>query len=199
MYFSKMNYLAHVYLSGTDKEVRLGNYMGDAIKGRDYKNYSESIQKGVLLHRAIDSFTDTHAIYKKHVRWLFPTHRHYSRVIVDVLYDHQLAAHWKHFHQEDLEVYTQKFYVETLSQRTLMPETMQKRFDAMKKYNWLVGYADLNTLETILFQMSQRTNFPSAMHKSVQQMQEEYESFKNDFFDFFSDLKQFSQEKLYTL
>ena len=54
-----MNYLAHIYLSGGDPEVTVGNFMADAVKGKDYQNYSEGIQRGIILHRAIDTFTDS--------------------------------------------------------------------------------------------------------------------------------------------
>ena len=58
-----MNYLAHLLLSGNDEDVIFGNFIGDAIKGKQYQDYSGSIQKGILLHRQIDTFTDSHPIY----------------------------------------------------------------------------------------------------------------------------------------
>ena len=194
-----MNYLAHLYLSGDDDALRLGNFMGDSIKGNAYTNYPEKIQQGVLLHRAIDSYTDAHPIYKAHVRWLFPTHRHYSRVIVDVLYDHVLAVHWQRYHEDSLANYTQTFYAYATRHSALMPKTLHGRFDAMKKNNWLLGYADLKQLEVLLEQMSMRTRFPSQLHKSVAQLQANYTSFESDFFTFFSDIKTYTQKKLANL
>ena len=34
-----MNYLAHIFLSGDDRRVQIGNFVGDAVKGRAYENY----------------------------------------------------------------------------------------------------------------------------------------------------------------
>ena len=51
-----MNFLAHIFLSGNDEEVMIGNFIADAVKGRDYLGYSDGIVKGILLHRRIDAF-----------------------------------------------------------------------------------------------------------------------------------------------
>ena len=53
-----MNYLAHIYLSGNDPDLIFGNFIADAVPGKQYKNYSNRIQEGIILHREIDSFTD---------------------------------------------------------------------------------------------------------------------------------------------
>ena len=87
-----MNYLAHIYLSGTHTELRFGNFIADAVPGKQYAVYAKGIQEGILLHRAIDTFTDRHHIFRKHSKLLFPDFRHYSRVIVDMFYDHFLAS-----------------------------------------------------------------------------------------------------------
>ena len=60
-----MNYLAHIYLSGENQRIQLGNFMGDGIRGKDYLHFHEDIQLGVLLHRAIDSYTDMHPVFRK--------------------------------------------------------------------------------------------------------------------------------------
>ena len=77
-----MNYLAHIYLSGTHTELRFGNFIVDAVPGKEYDICTKGIQDGILLHRAIDTFTDQHTIFRKHGKLLFPDFGHYSRVIV---------------------------------------------------------------------------------------------------------------------
>ena len=97
-----MNFLAHLYLSGNDPLVRLGNFIGDFVKGRDLADrYEPAIVKGIELHRAIDEFTDQHAIVKQSKMRLRPKYRHYAPVIVDIFYDHFLAAGWDN-HSEQL-------------------------------------------------------------------------------------------------
>jgi len=52
-----MNFLAHTWLSFSDDEL-VGNMLADYIRNRERHLFSEGIQKGIALHRAIDTFTD---------------------------------------------------------------------------------------------------------------------------------------------
>ena len=58
-----MNVLAHIYLSGDSDKIIIGNYIGDYVKGRDYLNYPDLVRKGIILHRHIDGFTDSHPLF----------------------------------------------------------------------------------------------------------------------------------------
>ena len=84
-----MNYLAHLYLSGNNADLLLGNFIADHLKGADRKRiYPEAIKRGIALHRRIDTFTDAHPVVaesKVRVREQFGK---YAPVIVDVFYDH---------------------------------------------------------------------------------------------------------------
>ncbi|MGA2151478.1 MAG: DUF479 domain-containing protein, partial [Geobacteraceae bacterium] len=51
-----MNFLAHLYLSGDDPELLVGNLLGDFVKGRLSGNFPDGIERGIELHRRIDSF-----------------------------------------------------------------------------------------------------------------------------------------------
>ena len=86
-----MNYLAHIYLSGDRELIRIGNFIADHIKGKKYQAFSQGIQKGILLHRQIDSFTDNHEIVRKSKRRLHERYGLYRGVIIDIFYDHYLA------------------------------------------------------------------------------------------------------------
>ena len=57
-----MNYLAHAYLSGNDIPLSVGNFIADSVKGKKYLSYPAKIIRGILLHRAIDHYTDNHLI-----------------------------------------------------------------------------------------------------------------------------------------
>ena len=90
-----MNFLAHVFLSGSDEHLILGNLIADAVKGRQFDNYNINVQKGILLHRYIDKFTDTHPIVKQSKQRLENDYKRYSGIIVDIFYDHFLSANFK--------------------------------------------------------------------------------------------------------
>lgn len=188
-----MNYLAHVYLSGSDKDLIIGNFIADHVKGKAYLDYPETIQKGILLHRKIDDFTDHHPLFKKNVTLLFPQFRHYSRVIVDMFFDHFLAAQWELYHPDPLEDFSRQFYLLMQEYSGSLPDKTKKILPILSKYNWFVAYQSLEGLEDILFQMSQRTRFPSKMSLAVVELEKNYSKIALDFNTFFTELINFVQ------
>ena len=188
-----MNYLAHVYLSGSDKDLIIGNFIADHVKGKAYLDYPETIQKGILLHRKIDDFTDHHPLFKKNVTLLFPQFRHYSRVIVDMFFDHFLAAQWELYYPDPLEDFSRQFYLLMQEYSGSLPDKTKKILPILSKYNWFVAYQSLEGLEDILFQMSQRTRFPSKMFLAVVELEKNYSKIALDFNTFFTELINFVQ------
>ena len=89
-----MNFLAHIYLSGNNDLVTIGNFIADGIRGKKYLEFPIDIQTGILLHRQIDTFTDAHKTVRESTKRLHKNYSHYSGVIVDILYDHFLAKNW---------------------------------------------------------------------------------------------------------
>ena len=194
-----MNFLAHIYLSGENDLLKIGNFMADSIRGSQYLSYPKDIQKGVLLHRHIDSFTDFHPTYRKSKHRLHEKYGHYSGVIMDIMYDHFLAKNWNVFSEIPLEKYAASFYELLRKEESLLTERTKNMIPYMITQNWLVSYANLEGLETILFQMDYRTknrvNMPKAM-KELKQFETEFES---EFFAFFEELQLSCQQKLIEL
>jgi acyl carrier protein phosphodiesterase len=194
-----MNFLAHIYLSGENELLKIGNFMADSIRGNQYLTYPNEIQKGVLLHRHIDSFTDFHPIYRKSKHRLHEKYGHYSGVIMDIMYDHFLAKNWNTFSEIPIEKYAASFYELLQKEESLLTERTKNMIPYMIAQNWLVSYASLEGLETILFQMDYRTknrvNMPEAM-KELKQFETEFET---EFFAFFDELQVSCQQKLIEL
>ena len=186
-----MNYLAHVYLSCADESLTIGNFIADHVKGKAYLDYPETIQKGILLHRKIDHFTDQHPLFKKNVTLLFPQFRHYSRVIVDMFFDHFLAAQWEFYHPDPLEDFSRQFYLLMQGYSGRLPDKTKKILPVIAKYNWFVAYRSLQGLESILYQMSQRTRFHSNMSLAVLNLEKNYSNIALDFKVFFNELEDF--------
>jgi len=105
-----MNFLAHIYLSGNNEMVTIGNFIADGIRGKKYSIYPKDIQTGILLHRQIDTFTDAHKTVRESTKRLHKNYGHYSGVIVDILYDHFLAKNWNHYSKTPLADYVDDFY-----------------------------------------------------------------------------------------
>lgn len=194
-----MNYLAHIYLSGTNDLLKIGNFMADSIKGNDYEKYAPEIKKGILLHRHIDSFTDSHPIYRRSKHRLHEKYGHYSGVIMDILYDHFLAKNWSKFSNEKLEDYANDFYQLLQDNYDILTEKIKGMMPYMIARNWLVSYATIEGLEMILFQMDYKTKHRANMQEAVVELQDFYSEFESEFFLFFEELTVSCQQKIIDL
>ncbi len=191
-----MNFLAHIYLSGNEEGVIIGNFIADGIKGKRYEKYPPQIAKGILLHRAIDTFTDAHPIVHQSTGRLHQNYSHYSGVIVDILYDHFLAKNWSKYSNQPLEEYVQHFYKLLRKNFTILPPRIQQMMPYMIADNWLLSYATVEGISKILVQMNVRTKGVSKMNLAVAELEEFYDEFEKEFTSFFEELMVFSNQKL---
>lgn len=194
-----MNFLAHIYLSGDNDLLKIGNFMADSIRGNSYENYPDEIKKGILLHRSIDSFTDAHPVYRQSKHRLHEKYGHYSGVIMDIFYDHFLAKNWANYSNKKLENYADEFYQLLRDNYDLLTDKIQGMMPYMIARNWLVSYASISGLEMILFQMDHRTKNRVAMHEAIVELQEFYLEFEKEFTLFFEELQQHCKQKLHEL
>jgi acyl carrier protein phosphodiesterase len=194
-----MNFLAHVYLSGNNIPLAIGNLIADRVNGKSFKNFSPEIQKGILLHRKIDHFTDHHPAFKACVTKLFPTYRHYSRVIVDMYFDHYLAAYWTQYHPQSLKEFSSQFYSDLSLEAEKLPENIQKFTAALIRYDWFKAYASVSGLHLILSQMEMRTQYPSKLGASTKELKENYTYFHTHFSHFMDNVIAYSKKEIKTL
>ena len=182
-----MNFLAHIYLSGENDLVTIGNFIADGIKGKDYKKYSKDLQIGILLHRHIDTYTDSHKTVRQSTKRLHEKYSHYSGVIVDILYDHFLAKNWKRYSDIPLEDYVNNFYDSLEDHYDILPLRIQKMMPFM--------ITD-NCISRVLDGMNRRIKNISNMDEAVQELEVFYIDFENEFTSFFDELIESSKLKL---
>ena len=194
-----MNFLAHIYLSFDDDEITLGNFFADHIRGNKYKHFPEKIQKGILLHRAIDTYTDSHPIAKQSSKRLHKNYSHYSRVIVDIFYDHFLAKNWSDYSKVPLEDYVEDFYDLLEENYEILPLGTKRMMPYMIADNWLLSYADMSGISKVLNGMNRRTKNRSKMNFAILDLEEHYDAFENEFINFFEELITFSRQKFISL
>jgi acyl carrier protein phosphodiesterase len=191
-----MNFLSHLFLSGDSEGLIIGNYIADSVKGSDYKNYLPEIQKGILLHRMIDTFTDAHSVVEESKARLRPAYRKYSSVIVDVYYDHYLAVNWKEYSNENLSDYTQKIYSLIQCRHSILPVRSQHFTSYMVQYNILEAYARLEGIQKVLEGMAGRAKFESNMQFAIRELREHYHLFEDEFKRFFPELQEFVNNQI---
>lgn len=191
-----MNYLAHIYLSGDNDLVTIGNFIADGIKGKRYKKYSKDIQIGILLHRHIDTYTDAHKTVRISTKRLHEKYGHYSGVIVDILYDHFLAKNWTTYSDVPLGEYIENFYVSLETHYNILPLRIQKMMPYMLADNWLLSYASIDGISRVLDGMNRRTKNRVSMNEAVIELEAFYTEFETEFSAFFDELIASSKQKL---
>ena len=189
-----MNYLAHIYLSGKEHQVILGNFMADSIKGNQYKNYPKQIQKGILLHRHIDSTTDAHPSFRNSTKRLHANYGYYSGIIADIFYDHFLAKNCNDYATISLEEFANKSYQLFKENHALLTPQIQYILPYMVQNNWLYNYQYLEGIADTLSGMNRRTKNKSGMDKATYELMDYYEAFEADFRVVFRTLMQRSEK-----
>jgi acyl carrier protein phosphodiesterase len=191
-----MNFLAHIYLSGDNDLLKIGNFMADGIRGKQFETYPLEIQKGIILHRFIDTYTDAHPIFRKSTKRLHNNYHHYAGVIVDVFYDHFLAKNWSNYSNDSLVEFTNRFYQSLRNNHDFLSERTKGLMPYMIEHNWLMSYETVEGISRILTQMDSRTKNESKMRFSPNELNEYYSEFEQEFTTFFEDIRIESSQKL---
>lgn len=183
-----MNYLSHLFLSFDDDFIAIGNFMADFVKGKKYLDYPKGIQHGILIHREIDSYADSHPIFLDGKRRLSSDYRHYAGVIMDVYYDHFLAKNWSQYSNEELKSFSTRHYDLLKTHHDILPERCSYLLNYMEAGDWLYNYQFLEGIQFALSGMARRTSFESGMEKAVENLTQDYTLYENEFQLFFEDI-----------
>lgn len=190
-----MNFLAHIYLSGADPLVQLGNFMADSIKGKQWQAYEGGVLKGIQMHRFIDSYTDAHSIFRQTTQLFHPQLHHYAGVAVDMVYDHYLARDFHQYHSLPLAEFAENFYRQLEINAALLPENIQRFAPYMIEQNWLVAYAQLDGWANIMRQMARRGTHTHVLLHARQVLEANYTRIEQQFCEFFTDIQQAIQSE----
>ncbi len=186
-----MNFLAHLYLSGDDEDLILGNFIADMVKGRQIERFSKGIVRGIKMHRKIDEYTDDHPVVLKSKKRLRGRYRHYSAVVVDMYYDHFLSRYWDDYSDTPIEKFLNNAYNVLLRNYLLLPAKAQRLLPFMISANWLVNYSDLKRLKKSFEGLARRTPFDSGMENAVEDLVINYDEYLEEFREFFPQLVEF--------
>ena len=191
-----MNYLAHVFLQRSSPELLIGGMLGDFVKGALGTRYSPGVCAGIMLHRAIDRYTDAHPTVRASVALISPARRRFAGILVDVFYDHFLARHWSRYSSQPIEDFTQQAYRTLAHQASDYPERLQRILPHMAQQDWLAAYAQIESVDAALHGIARRfQRFPRAaiLADGVRELMDNYSALEQQFLEFFPDLLEFVQ------
>lgn len=193
-----MNFLAHAYLSFNDPDVIAGNMISDFVKGKKRFDYTEQVQKGIMLHRAIDEFTDKHATTKAAATLFRPYYGLYAGSFMDVVYDHFLALDPDRFTHDSLWSFSQHIYQVLDKYEPIMPERFRVLFPYMKKQNWLYNYQFKEGIYNSLKGLVHRAAYITDSQPAIQIFDTHYNDLRRYYEVFFPELEAFVRQMLNT-
>ena len=191
-----MNYLAHATLSFANPPVLVGNMISDYIKGKKKFDFPEDIQKGIMLHRMIDAYTDTHPATKAAVKIFKLAAGNYAPVFTDVVYDHFLAKDQNEFLAGKLETFAEETYSILNSYSYLLPEKFKAILPYMSSQNWLLNYRNATGIESSFNNIFKRAKYLEKNDEVFSCFNENYQVLQNCYNDFFPDVKNFARQEL---
>lgn len=189
-----MNFLAHLHLAEPTPVSRLGNLLGDFVKGRPDDRFAPELWRGIMHHRHLDAFTDGHADWQRSRDRLDPARRRFAGILVDVFYDHFLSRHWDRFSPEgpSRDSFIARCHLDLAEAAPLGPPDARMVLEVMKRQAWLESYQELAGIDQALHRMAQRSPRFSALGGALEELETHYEGFESDFLAFYPEALRFS-------
>ncbi|WP_312556555.1 acyl carrier protein phosphodiesterase [Empedobacter brevis] len=184
-----MNFVAHQYLSFGNHSLQIGNLLGEIVKGKQYLSYDDEIQKGILLHRTIDTFTDSHDIVKQSSSYFHDTQHKFAPIIIDVIYDYFLIKYWNDFSETSFEQFKSACYQLFNINYDSFPKKLQETIFYLLKYDWFENYSTIEGVQKTLKGIGSRTKFQNNLHEIIPVFEKNYSHLENDFLNFFPQLQ----------
>ena len=176
-----MNFLAHLFLAAPNPELMVGNFIADHVKGNKWNTFEPAIAKGIVMHRAIDTFTDEHPLTAKSRQLLHANYGKWSGVVVDIFNDYFLAKDWNKYSAVDLMDFTQQAYNVLETHTEILPEKSRHQLLYMKRDNWLYHYQSTTGISFALKGLSQRRALNSGIETAVADLLKFENQFQQNF------------------
>lgn len=185
-----MNFLAHLRLAGETPESRLGNFLGDFVRGRPDHRFEPAIWAGIMHHRHLDAFTDRHPAWKAGRERLAPERRRFAGIVVDVFFDHFLSRWWDRFGWEDrdLDRFIAECHRDLAATSPQAPEEARQAITWMRRQGWLESYREIDGIDEAMRRISRRSKRLGPIRDAVNDLKRDYEGFERDFLGFFPDV-----------
>jgi acyl carrier protein phosphodiesterase len=188
-----VNYLAHAYLSFGIPDVVVGNLISDFVKGKQQLEYPDSIRAGITLHRAIDTFTDTHPVTRRAKSYFRAVYGLYSGALTDVVYDHFLANDPGAFPESiPLAEFAQQTYRQLATRESLFPERFARMFPYMRDQDWLYHYRYKQGIFNSFAGLARRAAYMPPPEQACQLFETHFADLEACYREFFPSLRDFA-------
>ena len=170
--------------------------ISDFVKGAQKNSYDWDVRQGILLHRAIDTYTDSHALVAEAKTFFRPKYRLYSGAVVDVLFDHFVANDVNCFSTKDALIkFSQATYQTLEAHLPILPVRFGQMLPYMRDQNWLLDYRSHAGVERSLVRMVRRAAYLDDSHTAYTLLMEHYDALRSLYSAFFPELQASAQQK----
>ncbi len=187
----RMNYLAHLFLADNTDASRIGNLLGDFVRGpveELAKVYPPELVRGIRMHRAVDQFTDSHTIFRE-ARGLLDTKRkRFAGIIVDVFFDHFLCLRWDRYCAQPLEEFIEDVYRALDRHPEWRAGRLGTAYPVMRHENWLHAYASVEGVGLTLRRIATRSARIAAIIHGEDDLRNNYKAFEQMFHAYMPEL-----------
>ena len=190
-----MNWLAHLFLSEPTPAFRIGNLLPDILPSRDLQHLGPEFQRGIVRHRQIDAFTDSHVIVRRSILLLGPPFRRFGGILIDMFYDHFLACDWHRYSDASLKDFSSAIYSSFESLRPDLPAAASARLQHIEAADLLCSYREIDGIRQALERMGAHLRRPVALGESVAELESHYDAFHAGFTEFFAELRDHVTER----
>lgn len=190
---SALNYLAHLLLAENHAASRVGNLLGDFVTGRPESlrgSFPDAVLHGIVRHRAIDRFTDSHRITLGLKAFIAPGRRRFAGAITDILHDHFLTRHWADHGEVPLSDFTAACNAALREYAAILPAELRDTLEERVADNWLGRYGSDDGLDHVFQRVSRRHPGFAPIHDAIDDLITHREVFEKAFHEFFPDLRQ---------
>ncbi len=189
-----MNFLAHAFLAGADPGLRVGGLIGDFVKGPLPAGLPPDLAEGVRLHRRIDVWAETHPAFRRSRLRVAAERRRVAGILVDMYYDHFLAARWGRCHGTPLAEFTAETYALAAEREAELPERFVRLLPRMRAMDWLASYREIASIGEALDRMASRLSRPAGLRGGIAELARDYAGFEDDFAEFIPDAVRMAAE-----
>jgi acyl carrier protein phosphodiesterase len=189
-----MNYLAHAFLADGDDEFLIGSFIGDFVKGRPAGRFSRRVIDGIIFHRKIDAYADSHPRTLASRQLFSPERRRYAGIVLDICNDHFLSKHWSSYSDRGLTEFIAHVYGTLQRHQSILPKRLKEVLPRMLEQNWLACYRSLSGVGITLERISRRLSSKGPhLREAADEVADHYDALEKNAVAFFRDLMPYSR------
>lgn len=163
-----MNHLSHLFLSGDDPQILIGNFITDFLLPMEQRVVSDRLKHGIQLHLFIDHTIDHNPVFLQSIRLLKTRQERYAPVVADIYYDYLLVQHWHEFSLTDFFTFKSYCYSILMESANLeIPISAKHRIKRMVENDFLSSYISVDLIPHTFSFIKKRAKFQNHFDRAL--------------------------------